>query len=215
MIVKMPLVSICVPVCNNACYLRQCLDSIAAQSYKNIEVIIGDDGSTDETEAIAQEYHDRYGYSVYRNPSNRGAAAISTTLVQMARGSHVAVYHSDDVYEKTIIEESVKVLESDAGVGLVGTMATIVNIEGESSAEFHLHNALLALNKNSYTFDEVMLGVLKNGRNDIIMVTPSVMARKDCYQELGFYKEKYKDIYDYEMWLRIATRYRVSIVDKN
>lgn len=211
---KPPLVSICVPVYNNARYLRECLDSIAAQTYENIEVLIGDDGSTDETATVAQEYHARYGYRVYRNPSNRGAAAVSTTLVQMARGSYIAVYHSDDRYEKTIVEDSVKVLESDANVGLVGTMATIITSEGEASGEFRLHNALRTSGKKSYAFDDVMLGVLKNGGHDIIIVTPSVMARKDCYRELGTYSEKYKDIYDYEMWLRIATRYRVAILDK-
>lgn len=70
MSVQHPLVSICIPVYNNARYLRQCLDSIAGQTYKNIEVIIGDDGSTDESPRIAEEYHERLGYRIYRSPKN-------------------------------------------------------------------------------------------------------------------------------------------------
>jgi glycosyltransferase involved in cell wall biosynthesis len=211
---KQPLISICIPTYNNARYLGECLDSIVSQSYPNIEVIVGDDGSSDGTEVILQKYIDRYGVRLHRNPVNRGAAATSSTLVYMARGKYVAVYHSDDRYEKTIVEESVNVLEADDSVGMVGTMANIIDEEGRYLREFHLHDALRKLNKNCFTFDEVMLGVLKNGGNDIMIVTPSVMVRKKAYQQLGLYTEKHKGIYDYEMWFRIATKYRVAIIDK-
>jgi hypothetical protein len=145
---------------------------------------------------------------------NRGAAATSSTLVDMARGKYVAVYHSDDRYEKTIVEESVSVLEADDSIGMVGTMANIIDDEGKYLREFSLHDELRKLGKTNYTFDEVMLGVLKNGGSDIMIVTPSVMVRKEAYKQLGLYAEKHKGIYDYEMWFRIATKYRVAIIDK-
>jgi glycosyltransferase involved in cell wall biosynthesis len=209
-----PLVSICVPTYNNARYLRQCLDSIVSQTYRNIEVIIADDGSTDDTVSIAREYVERYGFRLHRNETNKGAGETSSILVKMARGEYVAVYHSDDVYANTIVAESVAVLNNDASIGMVGTMANIINEDGNQIGEFRLHEALKSLGRSSFSFDEIMLGVLLNGGNDIILVTPSVMVRKSIYDELGgFNAVTYGVNYDYEMWIRVASRYRVTVID--
>jgi len=214
-IVSSPLVSICVPTYNNAAYLRQCLDSIAAQTYDNIEVIIGDDGSRDDTLSIAREYVERYGFRLHCNEANKGAGETSSILVKMARGEYVAVYHSDDVYASAIVAESVAVLNNDANIGMIGTMANIINGNGNAIGEFRLHEALKLLRRSKFSFNEIMLGVLLNGGNDIILVTPSVMVRKNIYDELGgFNADKYRSAYDYEMWLRIAKKYNIAVIEK-
>lgn len=216
MIKKSPLVSICVPTYNNARYLRECLDSIVSQTYTNMELIVGDDGSTDDTVSIVQEYVDRYGIHFHKNHKNLGGGATSSILVSMARGEYVAVYHSDDRYKPTIVEESVNILNNDASLGLVSCLANIIDDQGKNSGEFRLHNIIKNLNKRSYSFDDVIRGILKNAGKDIMLVTPSIMARKQIYQEMGLYRpDKYKSAYDYEMWLRIATRYNVAILEKN
>ncbi len=210
-----PLVSICIPAYNSASYLRTCLNSIVAQTYDNLEVIIADDGSSDQSIEIAAEYADKYGFKLHRNVKNLGAAKTSSDLVEMAAGEYVALYHSDDVYEKTIVEDSVAILNSDKSIGIVGTMANIIDERGDHLAEFRLHEVLKMLHKKMYDFDDTMLGTLKNGGHDIFLVTPSVMAKKQVYQEVGaFDTGKYRSAYDYEMWLRIATRYNVAVIDK-
>jgi len=124
---RKPLVSICMPTCNSEIYLRESLDSIASQTYKNTEVIISDNASTDSTISIINEYVEKYGFKLFINKTNIGAHANFNKLISLAGGEYVAIYHSDDVYEKTIVEESVKVLSEDESIGLVGTMGNIIN----------------------------------------------------------------------------------------
>ena len=206
-----PLVSICVPTYNSARYLRPCLDSIVAQTYRNVEVIFSDNASTDETISILQEYVQRYGLALSQNTANIGAGANFNKLIGLARGEYIALYHADDVYAKTIVEDSVHALNNDASIGLVGTLGTVIDRGGKFQYDIQLHEEIRELNKTVYSFDEALLGAIRN-----MFVTPTIMVRAKAYQELGgFDQQKYKSACDYEMWLRIARKYRVAIIDKN
>ncbi len=207
-----PLVSICIPTCNSEVYLRESLDSIASQTYKNTEVIISDNASTDNTISIINEYVRRYGVKLYVNQANIGAHANFNKLISMANGEYVAIYHSDDVYEKTIVEESVEVLKEDETIGLVGTMGNIINDAGVCFSSQNLPSHIKKLNKAKYNFDEALSAIVKRGW---FFVSPSIMARKKVYDELGVFPiTEYKSAGDYELWLRIARVYNVGIIDK-
>jgi glycosyltransferase involved in cell wall biosynthesis len=206
------LVSICIPTYNSARYLTQCLDSIASQTYQNVEVIISDNASTDDTVAIIGGYVNRYGYKLHVNETNKGAAANFNKLIGLAKGEYVAIYHADDVYESAIVAESVKALNSDASIGVVGTMGYVINADGKYLQEFILDKEIKRLNKHSYNFNEAFRGMLKRR---LFFITPSIMVRKKAYSELGVFKpEKYRSCCDYEMWLRIARKYNVAILNK-
>lgn len=210
-----PRVSICVPTFNSALYLRQSLDSILSQSYKDFEVIVSDNASTDATLCILEEYAALYGIKVYRNEKNIGAIANFNRLVELASGEYTAIYHSDDIYASSIIEESVRVLDSDASIGLVSTMANVIDAEGKCLYDYCLSDGIKKTGKTAYSFDEALLGVVSTRKNIIFFVTPSVMVRTGIYRELGLFNEPdYKCAIDYEMWLRIARKYRVSIIDQ-
>jgi glycosyltransferase involved in cell wall biosynthesis len=204
------LVSICIPTYNSERYIRQCLDSIVAQTYKNVEVIISDNASTDDTLSIVSEFVNRNGYKLNINSVNIGAGANFNKVLSLSNGEYVSIYHADDVYENTIVEESVRVLDNDETVGLVGTMGIVIDKEGNYLHDLKLHEEVKKLNKNIFDFDEALWGATKN-----IFVTPSIMVRKKVYDELGTFEiHKYKSAVDYEMWLRIATKYKVAIIDK-
>jgi len=205
-----PLVSICVPTYNSARYLLPCLDSIVAQTYDNIEVIFSDNASKDDTVAILQDYVNLHGHALSLNAANIGAGANFNKLVGLAKGEYIAIYHADDVYRDTIVEESVKVLQNNPSVGLVGTMGTVIDSDGKFQYDIQLHNEIKSLNKAVYTFDEALVGAIRN-----MFVTPTIMVRAKAYQELGdFDYKKYKSACDYEMWLRIARKYQVAVIDK-
>jgi glycosyltransferase involved in cell wall biosynthesis len=93
--IEAPLVSVIVPVYDGADFLSHALDSIFAQSYDNFEVIVVDDGSTDTTSYVAQQYEDRIEY-VYQ--SNQGPAAARNAGILRARGSILAFLDSDDLW---------------------------------------------------------------------------------------------------------------------
>jgi len=181
------LVSICIPTYNSARYLKQCLDSIAAQTYKHVEVIISDNASTDDTVSIISEYVNRYGFKLNINPVNIGAGENFNKLISLAKGKYIAIYHADDVYDDTIVEESVGVLDENETVGLAGTMGNIMNEDGELFNTMRLPRHLKKLSKMIYTFDEALSGIVKRGW---FFVTPSIMVRKKVYDELGVFDTK-------------------------
>jgi glycosyltransferase involved in cell wall biosynthesis len=176
-------------------------------------VIISDNASTDSTVAIVQEYVNQYGFKLYQSPHNLGMGGNFNKLISLAHGKYIAIYHSDDVYDTTIVEESVKVLDGDETIGLAGTMGNIMDEEGTLFSSFRLPNHLRKLNKTIYNFDEALSGIVKRGW---FFVTPSIMVRKKLYDELGVFELKgYRSAVDYELWLKIANKYKVAIIDKN
>lgn len=210
-----PLVSICIPTYNSASYLRESLDSVAAQTYRPIEVIISDNASIDDTVAIAREYEERYGFRVVESASNTGPLNNWNRLVALATGTYVAIYHSDDVYDEEIVAASVQVLELDPAIALVGTLAQVMDGAGGDLFRYELPAIVQQRRRESYGYDEVLAAVLGSGEERIFLVTPSLMVRKDAYLEAGrFNEDTYRSSGDYEMWLRIARRHRVAVIDR-
>jgi len=210
-----PLVSICIPTYNSARYLRQSLDSVTKQTYRSVEVIIADNASTDETVVIAREYADKYGYQLVESSSNIGPLNNWNRLVSLASGTYVAIYHSDDIYEATIVAESVAVLERQPEVALVGALAQVIDESGDTLFNYELPTIIQQLRKSSYCYDEVLAAVLGSGEQKIFLVTPSLMVRRDAYREAGhFDEESYRSSGDYEMWLRIARLHNVAVIEK-
>jgi len=121
-----PLVSICIPNYNYGQYLRHCLDSVIAQTYSNIEVIIQDNASTDDSYEIITEYQSKYlrGESgVYidaaRNKRNKGSDLNSIICSSRVEGKYLMFLSSDDAIKPTFIEKCVKVMEENQNVSMV------------------------------------------------------------------------------------------------
>ena len=124
----LPLVSVLVPSFNGAQFLREALDSILAQTYPNIEVILLDDASTDETPAIAVEYGHKINY--VRQVQNLGIYDNVNVGIKRARGSFIATYHADDIYLPTIVEMQVAYLKAHPEVGAVFCSDIFVDAHG-------------------------------------------------------------------------------------
>lgn len=105
-------VSILVPVYNASQWLRQCLDSIVGQSYKNLQVVLVDDGSTDDSLSICQEYADKYSFIEVYHQENRGVAAARNALLDKAIGDFVLFVDSDDWIELRMIEILMQIQQS-------------------------------------------------------------------------------------------------------
>lgn len=105
-----PVVSILVPVYNASQWLRQCLDSIVGQSYESLQVVLVDDGSTDESLAICREYAERYPFVEVYHQENRGVAAARNSLLDKVRGDYVLFVDADDWIESDMVEYLVAVM---------------------------------------------------------------------------------------------------------
>ncbi|CAM3368526.1 glycosyltransferase family 2 protein [Helicobacter labetoulli] len=102
------LVSIIIPFYNTAAYLPECLDSILAQSYKRLEIILVDDGSNDESTSIAQRYVDQDSRICLIRQDNMGAGAARNKGLESARGKYVLFFDSDDYMNENAIYKLVE-----------------------------------------------------------------------------------------------------------
>ncbi|WP_188149877.1 glycosyltransferase family 2 protein [Teredinibacter waterburyi] len=111
-----PLVSVVIPTYNYGHYLRSSVQSVLRQTYNNIEVIIVDDGSTDDTKRVVEEFGDSV---IYHYKSNAGLSAARNTGIEIAKGKYIQFLDSDDLLGENSIESRVALLEVDDDAAFV------------------------------------------------------------------------------------------------
>ena len=130
-----PLVSIIMLTYNRANYINEAIESVLAQTYQNWELIIIDDGSTDETPSLVAQYQDaRIVYE--KHEKNEGLHAGRRESLTLANGTYVAVLDSDDMWNSPEkLEKQVTFLENNKDHGVVGTFITIINAQGNETGK--------------------------------------------------------------------------------
>ena len=202
-----PLVSIIVPVFNGEKYLKQCLDSLLAQSYPNYELLVMDDASTDGTPGIVASYGDRL--TVVRQARNRGGYANMNDGIALARGECIAIYHADDVYASDIVEREVAFLREHLGAGAVFCLDVFIDAEGREYGALDVPAELRTDTPLPY---HVVLNALLEHKNSFL-VTPSAMVRASVYRDVGpFRDDEWGIASDLDMWIRIAQKYHLGIL---
>ncbi len=106
-------ISVIIPVYNSEKYLRQCLDSIVNQTFKDLEIICVNDGSTDSSLQILQEYASKDDRFVVINQENGGAGKARNTGLQSATGKYLSFLDSDDFFEPTMLQKAHEKIEKD------------------------------------------------------------------------------------------------------
>src|SRR5579864_8740685 len=111
-----PQVSVVIPAYNAARFLGDAIQSVLNQTYSNFEVVVVNDGSTDDTESVVRSFGDRL---FYVKQANKGVSAARNEGIKRARGQYVAFLDSDDVWLPTKLAEQIPFLEQNPEVGLV------------------------------------------------------------------------------------------------
>jgi GT2 family glycosyltransferase len=205
----LPLVSIIIPVYNSERFLRESLDSILAQTYPRIEVIVMDDASTDSSPEIVLSYGDQVKY--HRQTQNRGIYGNVNDGIALAEGELIAVYHADDIYEPAMVEREVAAWRRFPSVGAIFCMDTFVNATGQPYGKLTLPPEVAGDRPLHYP---VILNALLTYKNRFL-ICPTSMVPTAVYRALGGYRDaEFRNTADLEMWLRIARKYPVVIVEE-
>ena len=206
-----PLVSVCIPTYNSAPYLKESLESIINQTYHNLEIIISDNNSEDDTELIVKSYNSQHEIYFYRNLTNIGCYNNYNKCISLANGEFIAIYHSDDIYEQNIVEKEVEFLQNHPKVGAIFSLDKLINENGKIIGETNIPKELK--NKSVFNFNETYKALLKNGNT--FLRTPTFMTRTSIYNKIGLFNEKdFETSADLEMWLRILEKYEIGILDQ-
>ncbi|MEN9921552.1 MAG: hypothetical protein RLZZ517_530 [Candidatus Parcubacteria bacterium] len=196
---KQPLVSVTICTYNRANFIMQAIHSIEEQTYKNIEIIIVDDASTDNTEELIKNYSSPLPIRYFKNKKNLNIAGTRNETIRHSSGEYIAILDSDDFWlDKEKISKQVTFLESNPDFVLVGTHAQAIDANGTITGEF----------KNPLSAEEIKKVLLIKDP----FVHSSVVYRKRLLPENPFNKTK-SPFEDYELMLRLGRKYKMQNLD--
>ncbi len=215
-----PLVSICIPTRNGARWLRESIDSARAQTHPNIEIVVSDDASTDDTEAIVRSYRDER-IRFEKNKRALGLPGNWNRCIERAKGEHIQLLFQGDFLAPTCVERMVAIAEEDANVGLVFCRRNIVleHPEDPGAQDWlrqygEVHGPLLPLERINDGPTLIRRCLAKGVHVNRIGEPTAVLVRRSCYERFGLFDPRLKQIVDWEMWLRIMSRASIGFVDE-
>jgi glycosyltransferase involved in cell wall biosynthesis len=201
---RQPLVSVIIPYYNGSKYIEQCLDSVFAQTYKNYEIILVDDCSTENSKEVLAKYLPKIRY--YRMTENHGRPApVKNFAISKSKGELIAFLDQDDWWEPTKLEKQVPLFKEE-NVGLVFSNASIYEEKsgkkiGNFFTSISLSSAAEAVSRRLFL------------ENFIIACT--VVIRKEVFKIVGGFDENYKTADDYDLSYRISKISELRVVNES
>jgi glycosyltransferase involved in cell wall biosynthesis len=191
-----PLFSVIIPLYNRAHLIGRAIESVLGQSFKEFELIVVDDGSTDGGGDVAANYP---GVRVLRQP-NRGVAAARNAGIKAARGSIIALLDSDDVWRPEHLATHYRFFAQNPDYLIHQTDEVWIR-DGRFLNKKKIHQK-----KGGMIFAESCR---------LCLISPSAVAmRRRLFDEVGLFDEDFEVCEDYELWLRVTRRYEVGYTPK-
>jgi glycosyltransferase involved in cell wall biosynthesis len=197
-----PLISVLMPVYNNAAFLGQSIRSILDQTFEDFELIILDDGSTEPVWDVIDTFQDPRLVRL-RHPTNVGLPGSLNHCLDAARGTYFARQDSDDVSLPTRFDSQVPLFRD--GVGLVSCWGYTVNADGQrvpTSEDSYLFSRIRVSN-------EMIRGNI--GMGNFVLGAASIF-RREVFECIGYYDEALLLAEDYNYWIRLLQHFDVAIV---
>lgn len=191
-----PKVSVIIPTYNRADLLPRSIQSVLDQTYKNLEIIVVDDGSRDGTQQRVRSIND-HRLKCARHPKNRGAAASRNTGIELASGKYIAFQDDDDQWLPEKLEKQVHILETTSNkVGMVYSDMWRV-----SQGKKNYYHSPKFLPSDGIVYKEALAyGVGFIGLQ-------SVLFRSECFDRIGLFDENLRCFIDLELFIRVSKYY--------
>lgn len=202
----MSLVSVVIPCYNSALYIDEAIRSVLAQTYQNVETIVVDDGSTDDTKAVLIPYLDRV---TYIHQENRGVSAARNLGVHHAKGQLIAFLDADDIWMPNKLEKQVEFLQKRPEVSLVFGDAEIFDVSGIIVRSFISEKRIASdLADSEIVMTESFLLLIREN----FIVTSTVAVRRSCLEKVGGFDESLRSVEDRDLWLRIGRTFAIGYI---
>jgi len=194
-----PKISVIMPIYNGERYIVSAIESVLAQTYKNFEIVIVNDGSTDNSREKISAYL-KLPFVQYIEQVNRGVAAARNTAIRKAAGEWIAFLDQDDLWLPRKLEAQVDFMRAEPAAPMIHANVNWIDAHGQR-VELDWDNNVSGN----------CLGQLFQ-RNRIAVVT--VAVKKECLGAVGLLDESLSGVDDYELWLRIARRFPIGRLDE-
>jgi glycosyltransferase involved in cell wall biosynthesis len=193
----MPQVSVIIPTYNRAHLVGEAIDSVLSQTYEDLELIVVDDGSQDETRQFVSSYSSRVTYLYQKH---RGVSAARNRGIEQARGEYLSFLDSDDLWFKEKLNLQMEYLKSHPEILICYTDEIWIR-KGVRVNPMKKHRKYSGM-----IFEHCL---------PLCIVSPSsVMIRRKLLDEVGIFDETLEVCEDYDLWLRISARYPIQFIEK-
>jgi len=197
------LVSIIIPTYNRANLLPTAILSVINQTYQSWELIIVDDGSTDNTKQIVEEFIKKDSRIKYFYQENKGQPFAMNTGIKLSKGKFIAFLDDDDEWYLEKLEKQIEFLNKDENIVLVFSDAIIRGGYLDGMRSFELSKPYYG-----YVYPKLLL---KN-----FLTASSVVIKREIFDEVGYFDISHyiriTQTQDYDMWLRIAKKYKIGYI---
>lgn len=225
-----PLISVIIPAYNADKLITKTLDSILAQTYRPLEIIVVDDGSTDETAEIVKNYENNKLVNkvdtnhkitqingagidlVYIRQENRGPSKARNTGIKAAKGEYIAFLDADDYWTRDKLEKQIGLFKKELNLDIIFTDTKITRRENHEIEEFFVFKKK-GLDKNFFGHEFMVLRPFEKLVGTNFMHTSSVITKKACFRDAIFFNEKRHYAEDWELWLKMSLYFTFGYVN--
>lgn len=194
----MPKVSVIIPTYNRLAMLKEAVDSVLAQDFEDMELLVVDDGSTDGTAEEMEQYGGRV--KLLRQPENKGVSAARNKGILHARGKYIAFLDSDDLWVKGKLKIQTAFLQDNPHYPVCYTDEIWIR-KGKRVNPMRKHAKY-----SGWIFEKCL---------PLCIISPSsVMMKKALFSKVGLFDEALPVCEDYDFWLRISARFPVFFIER-
>ena len=202
-----PTVSVAMPSYNHEHFVHEAVSSVLAQTFQDFELVVTDDGSSDATADIVASFGDKR-IRLTRFERNRGAGVAGVHGLRRCRGRYIAILSSDDAFVPQKLDIQVRYLDAHPEVAAVFTWAQIVDELGAPFTDAsHPHYSIFDQpnrSRHAWLHTFFMQGNC--------LCHPTLMIRADAYRTLGYYDERFQQLPDLDMWVRLCMRHEIHVL---
>ncbi|MEW5983879.1 MAG: glycosyltransferase family A protein [Acidobacteriota bacterium] len=196
-------VSVVIPTFNRASIVGEAVASALAQTHEPADVVVVDDGSTDDTASALDAYRGRI---LYVRQQNAGPAAARNTGIRHTKSRYVAFLDSDDLWAPEKLRAQMSLFASDPSLAVVSCLARYVAFDGRTLAETGPPQDTLRAGDRT-GLRRLLLGNTVSGGS-------SAVVRRECLDDVGVFDEELWGVEDWDMWLRVAKKYSIGFVNQ-
>lgn len=194
----MPKISVIIPAYNAMAYLPETLESVFKQTFLDFEILIINDGSSDNIVEWASQIQDSRVRLI--SQKNQGLSGARNTGIWSSKGEYLAFLDADDIWEANKLEKQVEYLEKNLNIGLVSSWVSSIDDKGNIQESYQYPQA----EGNDLTKELF--------RGNIMICGSTPLVRRICFEKVGFFERSLSSAADWDMWLRIARYYSIAVI---
>jgi len=191
----MPKISVLMSAYNHAKFIKESIDSVLNQTYQDFELLIIDDNSTDSTFEIIKSFNN-HKIKAVKNQQNVGMVLNTNRLISMATGEYIAIINSDDSWHRQKLEKQLQFLEQNRQLAGCFTLPNLIDEESKI-----IHPKEQSFIYHDRTREGFLADFFHNQQHHFCY--PSVLLKKEVFNQVGFFNASLVVLLDFDMWVRI------------